>query len=121
MGLEVYWLQFAEDKLDDIYNYYTLKASKRTASKLINGIVDTTIDLGKQPEIGQIELALADKKKEFRYLIFKNYKIVYWANVTHNRIEIVNVFDCRQDPEKIQEIDRSRLPWLKVIKAGSRK
>lgn len=27
MELEVYWLQLAEDKLDDIYSYY--KATKR--------------------------------------------------------------------------------------------
>jgi hypothetical protein len=52
MELEVYWAQLAEDKLDDIYNYY---------------------------------------------------KIVYWINSDFKRIEIANVFDCRQDPVKINE------------------
>jgi len=105
MELEVYWAQLAEDKLDDIYNYYKLKAGKRIAQKLINGIVDITIDLHKQPEIGQIEFLLNNRKQEFRYLVFKNYKIVYWINSDFKRIEIANVFDCRQDPVKINETE----------------
>lgn len=103
MELEVYWLQLAEDKLDDIYSYYKLKAGKRIAQKLLNGIVDITIDLPQQPEMGQIEYELTGRKQTFRYLVFKNYKIVYWINTNFNRIEIANVFDCRQDPKKLME------------------
>ncbi|MCR9183334.1 MAG: type II toxin-antitoxin system RelE/ParE family toxin [Flavobacteriaceae bacterium] len=103
MGLEVYWLELAENKLEDIYSYYSVKASKRVAEKLITGIVDATIGIEKQPEIGQIEVALKHKEQEFRYLVFKNYKIVYWINDNFKRIEIANVFDTRQDPEKINE------------------
>ena len=104
MKPEVYWLHFAEDKLDDIYTYYLLKAGKRTAQKIIIGIVDATIGLEKQPEKGQIETNLSKREEEFRYLIYKNYKIVYWINVHFGRIEIANIFDTRQDPEKLQEI-----------------
>lgn len=52
MGLEVYWLEFAENKLLDIYNYYCENASVHIAQKLVNSIVDTTIDLEKHPEKG---------------------------------------------------------------------
>lgn len=45
MKLEVYWLQLAEDKLDDIYSYYSIKAGNIVAQKLINGIIDTTIGI----------------------------------------------------------------------------
>lgn len=45
MGLEVYWLELAENKLEDIYSYYSVKASKRVAEKLITGIVDATIGI----------------------------------------------------------------------------
>jgi len=103
MELEVYWLELAENKLEDIYIYYSVKASERVAKKLINGIVDSTIGIEKQPEIGQIEISLEHRKQEFRYLIFKNYKIVYWINYDFKRIEITNVFDTRQDPQKIKE------------------
>lgn len=105
MALEVYWLELAENKLEDIYGYYSIKASKTVAEKLIHGIVDATIGIEKQPEIGQVELDLKHRKQEFRYLVFKNYKIVYWVNFDFKRIEIVNVFDTRQNPQKINEIE----------------
>ena len=103
MELKVYWLELAEIKLRDIYNYYLIKAGKPVAEKLINGIVVTTIGIEKQPEIGQIENSLKNRKQEFRYLVYKNYKIVYWVNYDAERVEIANVFDTRQDPIKIKE------------------
>ena len=105
MGLIVYWTQIAEDKLDDIFYYYKLKASLNVVQNLVNGIVDTTIDLNKNPQIGQREILLKDRFQEFRYLIYKNYKIIYWINENKNRIEIVNVFDCRQNPITIERTE----------------
>ena len=104
MGLEVYWLELAENKLEDIYGYYSVKASKKVAQKLVNGIVNSTIDIEKQPQSGQIEISLIGRKEEFRYLIYKNYKIVYWINYDFNRIEVANVFDTRQNPIKMDEV-----------------
>ncbi len=43
---------------------------------------------------------LANRKEKFRYLVYKNYKIIYWINETENQIEIMNIFDCRQDEHK---------------------
>ena len=103
MGLIVYWTQFAEEKLEDIYVYYSLKASSRVAHKLIEGIINQSTKLEKNSFIGQKELLLVDRPQEFRYLVYKNYKIVYWINVDKNRIEIVNIFDCRQNPEEIEK------------------
>lgn len=105
MALIVYWTQITEDKLDGIFNYYKLKASLIIAQNLVNGIVDTTIDLNKNPQIGQTEMLLSDRFHKFRYLVYKNYKIIYWINENKHRIEIVNVFDCRQNPNKIIEIE----------------
>ncbi|WP_009035606.1 type II toxin-antitoxin system RelE/ParE family toxin [Indibacter alkaliphilus] len=103
MALEVYWLELAENKLEDIYGYYSIRASKRVAEKLVNGIVDSTIKLKNQPEVGPIELSLEKRPQKFRYLIYKNYKIVYWINKEFNRVEIANVFDTRLNPDKINE------------------
>ena len=104
MELTVYWTQFAEDKLEDIFTYYSDKASLRIAQKLINEIIDKSIELEKNPLIGQKEILLADRIQEFRYLVYKNYKIIYWVNFGKKRIEIINVFDCRQNTQKINEI-----------------
>ncbi|MEH6659277.1 type II toxin-antitoxin system RelE/ParE family toxin [Leeuwenhoekiella marinoflava] len=103
MGLEIYWLALAENKLEDIFGYYAVKANQKIAANLVNGIIDTTIGIGDQPEIGPIEINLTHRKQEFRYVVFKNYKIIYWINYDFKRIEIANVFDTRQDPEKLNE------------------
>lgn len=31
MELKAYWLEFAENKLEDIYSYYSIKANKKVA------------------------------------------------------------------------------------------
>lgn len=103
MELDIFWTEFAKSKLQDIYDYYEIKThNKYVAIKLINSIVDHTIGLEKQPYIGQIEEFLLDRAQKFRYLVYKNYKILYWINDEKDRIEIVHIFDTRQDPTKIR-------------------
>ncbi|MGB6034841.1 MAG: type II toxin-antitoxin system RelE/ParE family toxin [Cryomorphaceae bacterium] len=103
MRLAVYWLELAEDKLDDIYSYHFEKAGRKTARKLINGIILRSIDLENQPSLGPREPLLEHRKEEFRYLVYKNYKLIYWVNDKLKRIEIANLFDTRQNPTKLEE------------------
>ena len=35
-------------------------------------------------------------------VLSQNYKIIYWINEEKNRIEIVDIFDTRQNPLKIK-------------------
>lgn len=105
MGLTVFWTRFAENKLDDIFDYYESRVSTRTARRLINGIIDKTIGIEENPFMGQKENLLSDYPQDFRYLIFKSYKIIYWINQDKNRIDIVNVFDTRQNPLKMKNIE----------------
>ncbi len=101
MELTVYWSEFAEGKLEDLFSYYCEKASVKLAQKLVNEIIDRSLELAKTPLIGQREILLQNRPQEFRYLVYKNYKIIYWVNNLHQRIEIINLFDCRQNPQKI--------------------
>lgn len=103
MKFSVFWLEFAENKLDDIYSYYSEKAGEKTAQKLVKGIIECTTSLQYQPEVGQVEFLLKEREEEFRYLVFKNYKIVYWVNTKTQRVEIANVFDTRQNPQKLKD------------------
>lgn len=73
MELKIYWLEFAENKLEDIYSYYSIKASIKIAHKLVTGIIDSTTSLENQPKIGQVEISLNHRKEEFRYIAYKNY------------------------------------------------
>ena len=104
MKLTVYWTRIAENKLTDIYNYYEIEAGISVAKRLVQGIIDRTINLEKTPFIGQKEELLENRYQEFRYLVYKNYKIIYWVNTNKNRIEIANIFSTRQNPNKITEI-----------------
>ena len=74
MELTVYWTQFAEDKLEDIFLYYCEKASLRVAHNLIDEIIEKSMGLSKNPFIGQIELLLTGRIQEFRYFVSNNYK-----------------------------------------------
>jgi len=103
MGLTVRWTRFAEKKLEDIYQYYRLKASPNVAKKLASKIVQSSLKLRDHPNVGTIEPLLADRPQSFRYIIHNYYKIIYWVNESDNFIEIVNVFDCRRNPDMIQK------------------
>ena len=37
-----------------------------------------------------------------RYLVEGNYKIIYWHDGT--LIKIASVFDCRQNPSKLEQV-----------------
>lgn len=101
MAIEIYWSQFAEDKLQDIFNYYKIKAGVKTAAKIIDNIITAVTRLETHPEIGVIEELLLDRVQKFRYVVSDNYKIIYYLSFTGKRIVIANVFDMRQNPLKI--------------------
>lgn len=103
MGLEIFWSQFAEDQLQDIYQYYKFKAGVKAAKKIINEIVDRTFILNENYKIGQVEDLLIERKQEFRYLVSGNYKIIYYINLDKDKIIIANIFDARQNPIKMND------------------
>lgn len=102
MGLRVFWTDTAKYQLEDIFDYYKLKASIKVAKKLVGEIVDKTLTLEKNPTVGQKEELLTKRKNEYRYLVEGNYKIIYW--IEENYVKIASVFDCRQNPKKIKSI-----------------
>ncbi|WP_026838985.1 type II toxin-antitoxin system RelE/ParE family toxin [Gillisia sp. JM1] len=105
MALEVYWTEFSERELEKIFEHYQKKVSYNVAKKLTDGIYNEALQLEKQPEIGQIEELLKNREQQFRYLIYKSYKIIYWINKLESKIEVNDVFDTRQNPTKIKRIE----------------
>ena len=102
MELTVFWTEFSENELESIFKYYKRKANVTVAKKIVGEIYEETLKLKQQPRIGQVEELIKKRKQEFRYLVYKNYKIIYWINETENRIEINDVFDTRQNPPKMK-------------------
>ena len=102
MGVKVFWTDFAKLQLRHIFDYHHEKVNLKIARKIIAGIVSEAKLLALNSEIGQVEDLLLPRKEDFRYLIFTNYKIVYWINKKKGRIEIADVFDTRQNPVKMK-------------------
>lgn len=101
--MKVLWTDTAINQLEQIFYYYSHKASTRIAAKLTQRIVDRTLLLETFPRAGQTEEQLSGRSKEYRYLVQGNYKIIYW--VENKFVKIASVFDCRQNPEKMQDIE----------------
>lgn len=101
-GNKIYWTDFAKSELKGIFEYYSEKTSVKVAAKITKDIVAHTMVLINQLEIGAVEPLLKAREQGFRYLIHKNYKIIYWYNKNKKRIEISDVFDTRQNPIKLK-------------------
>lgn len=102
MGLKIYWTDLAKVEVKSIYIFLKREANLEVAKKITDGITQEAKALVNLPYLGQIEQQLIDRTREFRYLIYSNYKIIYWINLDKNQIEIWDVFDCRQEPLKIK-------------------
>ncbi|SDY16303.1 Plasmid stabilization system protein ParE [Lutibacter oricola] len=105
MTLKIIWSEFAETQLDEIYEYYEKKASSNVAKKLVKGIINEPIKLLNTPKIGQKEELLQQRKINYRYLIYKNYKLIYSIDTEKGFIKIADVFDTRQNPIKIERTE----------------
>ncbi len=76
-------------------------ASEKVADKIRKAVFDATRPLIKDPLIGAIEENLQDLNQGHRYLVEGNYKIIY--KVFQNNIFITDLFDCRQNPQKMKK------------------
>ncbi len=98
MGLAIFWTQFAEDKLTDIFEYHNYNVGVKVAQNLVTEIIEESLKLSRNPYIGQKEELLMERAQEYRYLVVKSYKIIYWVDLPNQRILVANVFDTRQNP-----------------------
>ena len=102
MEIKVLWTETALNNLENIFEFYKYQESVPIARKLVKKIVQSTLHLQKFPYIGKKENLLAERKNEYRFIIEKHYKIIYW--IEDNYIKIAAVFDSRQNPEKIKQL-----------------
>lgn len=99
--MKIVWTAESLKRLKEIFDYYNKEASIIIAKKLVEGIISHTDILVNQPEIRSIEELLKKRKNNYRYLVYKNYKIIYWHD--NDKIYIATVFDTRQNPQKMKK------------------
>lgn len=102
MELKLNWTEYSKNELRKIFLYYKSKSNLKTAKNKVVEISKEVLILQKYPFIGQKEELLVDRKQEFRYFLYANYKIIYYVTLEVNLVEIVDIFDCRQEPLKIK-------------------
>jgi len=102
MNFKIIWSDFSETQLDEIFEYYEKKASVRVATKIVTGIIEESEKLIKASFIGQEEELLKEREILYRYLVFKNYKLIYSVDEENEFIKIADVFDTRQNPPKMK-------------------
>ncbi|MBF2707465.1 type II toxin-antitoxin system RelE/ParE family toxin [Flavobacterium soyangense] len=102
MRLKLNWTVFAKGELHKIFQYYKSKSNLKTAKNIVEEISKQLLILEKYPFIGQKEELLMGRKQEFHYFLCSNYKIIYCVNLEINLVEIVDIFDCHQEPLKIK-------------------
>jgi len=73
--------------------------SLTVACNIRDSILSSTRQLENQPQFGSIEELLVELIQEHRYIIRGNYKIIY--KTQNKKVFITDVFDTRQDPDKI--------------------
>ncbi len=105
MKSKIIWSKKSKTSLIEIKEYFTENTSTRIANRLVKEIINKAQLLLETPFAGQKDPFLEFKNQDFRYLIFKNYKLVYRVE-NQDLIKIYEVFDCRQDPEKIENISK---------------
>ena len=89
----------AKIHLREIHDYYKQFVSKKIADKIKSGIIGKLKTLKDKPHIGQKEELLEHLNLNHRRMVEGNYKIVY--RVAHETIFITDIFDARQNPDKM--------------------
>lgn len=91
----------AVESLKNIFQFLHRK-SETAAATIQNGILDGIDRLQSFPEMAPIEPLLEDEPETFRSLVInRHYKAVYV--IEDETIYIVDIWDCRQEPESLKK------------------
>lgn len=104
--MKIIWSDFAIENLKIIFEYYAEKTNKKVAHKIRKQILHSTKQLIQNPKSGQIEIYLEKLNDQYRYILSKNFKIIYKVN--GNYIVISDIFDTRQNPIKMIDDQRNK-------------
>lgn len=98
MAKQIIWTKLAQKDRKSILEYWIRRNKSNVYSKRLNQILENTVDLiSKHPNIGK-KTEVAD----IRIKIIKEYFLTY--RVTDTSIEILTIWDYRQDPDNFNRI-----------------
>jgi len=103
--MKVFWTKSALNALFEVFTYYETNVSRTIAANIKNNILSSVRQLQTYPQSGTKEELLENLGEGHRCLIRGNYKVIY--KIENRQVYITDVFDCRQNPEKIKRIIKS--------------
>ncbi len=98
--MEIIWTDKAVFDLKQIYDFLSSKSVSAAQREIQKIYLKASLLEDGFSKIGQAEPLLLHLKKEYRYLISGNHKIIY--SITSTAIFIHSVFDTRQNPKKLK-------------------
>jgi toxin ParE1/3/4 len=99
--MKIKFLPNAKDRLDSIFQYYVDKGLRKIGRKIRAKIIAKTLILQEFPHAGPEDEYLKLFSSGHRYLVEGDFKIIY--KIVNDEVLIIEIFDTRQDPEKIKE------------------
>ena len=95
---KIKWSNEAKLDIKNIYDFIKLK-SLEAAKNLVTNIRNAPKSVVFENQYSADEYAT-----ECRKIVVKNYKILYIADLHNKTINVIAVFDTRQNPEKLSDI-----------------
>lgn len=96
--MEVVWSEQAMNSLAAIYDYVHGKSPKDAANLLVK-LLELGDSLSNDDVLYSIDPII--NKENYRHISLWSYKLIY--EIAHNKVIILEVFDGRQNPEKLEK------------------
>jgi toxin YoeB len=98
MAKQIIWSELAHQDRIKILEYWIERTKSNNYSKQLNKLFEHTADLiSKYPSLGK-----STELENIRYKIVRDYYFTY--RESNSRIEILTIWDSRQDPETFDRI-----------------
>ncbi|MCD7976339.1 MAG: type II toxin-antitoxin system RelE/ParE family toxin [Tannerellaceae bacterium] len=100
--MELIWSANAIEDLRSIYLFYFYKNHK-AAERIYTTLISEVDRLVNFPDIGKKEISSDEEEWKYRALFVRPYYKVFYK-VENEQVIVIAVWDCRQDPENLQQI-----------------
>ena len=97
--VQVIWTDESLKDLEVIYDFIAEQSAK-SATKIIQSILSRTRQLEAFPQSGSPQETASKIKREYRYLVEGNYKIIY--SLDEKSLYVEAVIDTRKNPTKLK-------------------
>jgi toxin ParE1/3/4 len=97
--MKVLITDFAKLQLTNIYDYYKLQGFGKYGRSIRKEVINKALMLRDFPNMGVIEPNLIEFDLEHRYVLVKNYKVIY--RQLADTIIVTDIFDTRKDPKEM--------------------